>query len=88
MLPQGGINSRFVLGTSSSLFNQALLQLPSGNESSAQQVLETVLQAFNSSDEDVTLYPNPFKNINGSSNAVSNYNNLTLVDGVYFTTMI
>jgi lysophospholipase len=69
------------MGTSSSLFNQALLSLPPGN-STAQALLTTVLQAFNQSEEDIAVYPNPFRNLNASSNAVSQYDNLTLVDGV------
>ena len=72
----------YVLGTSSTLFNQILLNLPSGNGSTAQTLVENVLQAFNESEEDIAPYPNPFKAINGSSNSVSTFPNLTLVDGV------
>jgi lysophospholipase len=72
----------YVLGTSSTLFNQILLNLPSGNASTAQTVVQDVLQAFNKSQEDIAPYPNPFKAINGSSNSVSTFPNLTLVDGV------
>src|SRR5271170_2829967 len=72
----------FIVGTSSSLFNQVLLNLPSGNESTAQSILENVLQVFSQDEEDIAVYPNPFKAINGSSNTVSTFPNLTLVDGV------
>jgi hypothetical protein len=75
-------NNRYVLGSSSTLFNQILLNLPSGNASTAQTFVENVLQAFNRSEEDIAPYPNPFKAINGSSNTVSTFPNLTLVDGV------
>jgi lysophospholipase len=64
------------------LFNAILLNLPWGNASTAQQVLESVLQAFSKAEEDIAVYPNPFQALNGSSNTVSQYPNLTLVDGV------
>jgi Lysophospholipase catalytic domain len=70
------------VGTSSTLFNQILLNLPSGNESTAQSILEDVLQVFSEDQEDIAVYPNPFKAINGSSSTVSTFPNLTLVDGV------
>jgi lysophospholipase len=73
----------FVMGTSSSLFNAALLNLPSGNESAAQQLVESVLQAFNKSENDIALYPNPFKSVNSSNNSVSGDSYLSLVDGVF-----
>lgn len=78
----GHSDNRYVLGSSSTLFNQILLNLPSGNASTAQTLVESVLQAFNKSEEDIAPYPNPFKAINGSSNTVSKFPNLTLVDGV------
>src|SRR5271170_1087143 len=75
---------RFIVGTSSTLFNQLLLNLPSGNESTAQSIVENVLQVFSEDEEDIAVYPNPFQAINGSSNTVSTFHNLTLVDGVLF----
>jgi lysophospholipase len=78
-------DASFVLGTSSTLFNQILLNLPSGNASAAQEFLEGVLQALSKDQEDIAVYPNPFKAINGSSNTVSTFGNLTLVDGVCST---
>src|SRR5271155_3076453 len=78
----------FIVGTSSTLFNQILLNLPSGNESTAQAILEDVLQVFSEDQEDIAVYPNPFKAINGSSNTVSTFHNLTLVDGVHSLTVI
>jgi lysophospholipase len=77
-----GLTRSFIVGTSSTLFNQILLNLPSGNESTAQSILEDVLQGFSEDQEDVAVYPNPFKAINGSSSTVSTFPNLTLVDGV------
>lgn len=78
------MTNSFVLGTSSSLFNQALLNLPSDNESSAQRVLENVLQSFSEDERDIALYPNPFKAVNISNNSVAFDQNLQLVDGVLF----
>jgi len=80
-------NRSFIVGTSSTLFNQLLLNLPSGNESTAQSILEDVLQVFSEDEEDIAVYPNPFQAINGSSNTVSTFPNLTLVDGVLFPTL-
>src|SRR5271169_3226915 len=77
-------NGSFIVGTSSTLFNQLLLNLPSGNESTAQSIVENVLQVFSEDEEDIAVYPNPFQAINGSSNTVSTFHNLTLVDGVLF----
>lgn len=76
-------DASFVLGTSSTLFNQILLNLPSQNVSTAQEVLESVLNALSRDQEDIAVYPNPFKGINESVSTVSAFPNLTLVDGVY-----
>jgi hypothetical protein len=50
--------------------------------STAEELLEDVLQKLSTDQEDIAIYPNPFKDINGSSSTVSNYQNLSLVDGV------
>ena len=71
------------MGTSSSLFNAILLNLPTANESVAQQLVESILQVFNNSEKDIAVYPNPFRGVNSSSSAVAQYTNLTLVDGVF-----
>jgi hypothetical protein len=79
------LTSRFVLGTSSSLFNQALLYLPSNNETTAQKILENTLQSISANEEDIAWYPNPFKDVNSSNNVVAPDQNLALVDGVPFS---
>ena len=72
---------RFVMGTSSTLFNQALLQIPSNNKTAATLVISAILQILNETQEDIAIYPNPFRGVNGSSNTVSGFDNITLVDG-------
>ena len=75
-------DGRFIMGTSSSLFNQALLQLPTSNESAAQVLVTSALTALSTSEEDIAVYPNPFRGVNASSNIAAPSPNLTLVDGV------
>jgi lysophospholipase len=72
----------FILGTSSSLFNEILLNLPSGNETVVEEILGAVLEEFSADEEDIAVYPNPFKGVTSSSNTAFQYPNLTLVDGV------
>src|SRR5436190_19097969 len=83
IIPHDPSNHSFVLGTSSTLFNQVLLNLPPGNVSKAQEILTGVLETISKDEEDIALYPNPFKAINGTANAASTWPNLTLVDGVH-----
>ena len=74
-------NAGFVMGTSSSLFNSALLQLGSNSTSILQSALRSFLSQFAESDEDVAFYPNPFEGINATTNPAASYSNLSLVDG-------
>jgi lysophospholipase len=55
-------NAGFLMGTSSSLFNQALLQINnSGMRDSLQKVAESLLENLDESEKDVAIYkPNPF----------------------------
>jgi lysophospholipase len=69
------------MGTSSTLFNQALLQIPSANKTAATLIVNAILQILNETQEDIAIYPNPFRGINGSSNTASGFQNITLVDG-------
>lgn len=77
-------NGGFIMGTSSSLFNQIILQL--NNDTSAPDViksaLQSVLTALGQSDNDIADYtPNPFEGYNNRTNPSANTNRLTLVDG-------
>lgn len=76
-------NVGFVMGTSSSLFNQALLRI---NNTEIQRVLKSVttslLQNVNESSNDVSVYePNPFFGFRKASNPNAQARALILVDG-------
>lgn len=76
-------NIGFTYGTSSTLFNQIVLQfnttvsLPSFFETAIQDALDK----FGESDNDVASYPNPFVGIHPSTNRGATSAGLTLVDG-------
>jgi lysophospholipase len=89
ILPQGspcvaGVdNSGFVVGTSSSLFNQAFLQI-----TRASNVPDFLIRSINDTlarisqeNRDIASWPNPFYQYNTGSNLNSNSSTLTLVDG-------
>jgi lysophospholipase len=80
---RGFDNAGFVMGTSSSLFNQVLLQI--GTQSLPTLVKETVtgiLQGLNESNNDIADYrPNPFYLWNNETNLSARSRSLTLVDG-------
>lgn len=76
-------NAGFVMGTSSSLFNQAFLQI-----GRVEGVPEFLISAINSTlanvgenNGDIASWPNPFFGYNASVNANANSTVLTLVDG-------
>ncbi|KAH6604066.1 lysophospholipase [Trichoderma cornu-damae] len=76
-------NAGFVMGTSSSLFNQAFLQI-----GRVQGVPDFLIGAINATlanigeeNRDVASWPNPFFRYNTSGNANANATVLTLVDG-------
>jgi lysophospholipase len=74
-------NIGFVVGTSSSLFNQFYLNLNSTVLSSTlRAILSPILQKFGASNDDISVWPSPFNGFNnGTTNAANG--NLTLVDG-------
>ncbi|KAH8899404.1 lysophospholipase [Thozetella sp. PMI_491] len=90
-VPEGGKcvegfdQAGFVMGTSSSLFNQFLLQ----NISSVADVpgfvvdaIEAVLKALSKDEEDIARYmPNPFLGYNNATNPSAGDSQLSLVDG-------
>lgn len=76
-------NVGFIMGTSSSLFNQALLHI---NNTDIQRALKSIttslLQSLNDSSNDVSVYePNPFFGFNNASNLNAQAKALILVDG-------
>lgn len=80
---RGFDNAGYVMGTSSSLFNQFLLNL---NNTSipdfAKPFVATVLESFGQSNNDIADYsPNPFYGFHNSTNNNAQSGRLTLVDG-------
>ena len=80
---RGFDNVGYVMGTSSSLFNQFLLNV---NQSSIPQLAKNfvndILGDFNDSNNDIAQYqPNPFYDYNTETSRVSQEQSLTLVDG-------
>ena len=76
-------NVGFLMGTSSSLFNQGLLQI---NNTALRNVLKSIaasiLQNLDQSSNDVSVYePNPFFHYNNNTNRNAQTETLILVDG-------
>ncbi|KAH6696424.1 lysophospholipase catalytic domain-containing protein [Leptodontidium sp. MPI-SDFR-AT-0119] len=73
----------FVMGTSSSLFNQFLLQINSTDiPDKLNHALTSTLERIGSNENDVSLFkPNPFFGYNNNTNENAQSTQLTLVDG-------
>ncbi|KAK7561915.1 lysophospholipase catalytic domain-containing protein [Phyllosticta citricarpa] len=81
---RGFDNAAFVMGTSSSLFNQFLLQInsTSGVPDVLKSVLTSVLEKVGQNEEDIASWePNPFFGWNNATNPNAADKQLTLVDG-------
>ncbi|KAL4900249.1 hypothetical protein BDW74DRAFT_171003 [Aspergillus multicolor] len=79
---RGFDNAGFIMGTSSSLFNQGLLRLNSTSiPETFKKALNAILSAVGEANDDIANYPNPFHNYTGSTNAISSRRNLNVVDG-------
>lgn len=81
---RGFDNAGYVMGTSSTLFNQIILQLPAvpGIPSIIKKGLEKVLNRIGARDDDIADWsPNPFKGWLPNLNANAGTSSLTLVDG-------
>ena len=80
---RGFDNAGFLLGTSSSLFNVALLQLESSSISGIlRRLAENVLNELSDAETDTAIYsPNPFYKVKRSVNPAADSTSLTLVDG-------
>ncbi|KAK9472562.1 lysophospholipase catalytic domain-containing protein [Dipodascopsis tothii] len=76
-------NAGFIVGTSSSLFNEFLLELnSSGVEGVLYDAATAVLTGISSEDDDIAVYdPNPFYGVNPALSYMWNETELTLVDG-------
>lgn len=80
---RGFDNAGYVMGTSSSLFNQLLLQVDGQDiPDAAKKFVKKVLGAIGQEQNDIADYtPNPFYGFQNSSNDNSQTERLTLVDG-------
>ncbi|KAF1956910.1 hypothetical protein CC80DRAFT_412145 [Byssothecium circinans] len=80
---RGFDNVGFVMGTSSSLFNQILLNVGGlGVPDFLQNAVTGVLSTISRNDNDIADYtPNPFLHYNNRTNPSAQANRLTLVDG-------
>lgn len=76
-------NCAFIMGTSSTLFNQFLLQIGSVHlPSLVKDVVIDILEDLSKDDDDIANYsPNPFYGWNNSTNPTAHSHQLTLVDG-------
>jgi len=75
--------ARYIMGTSSSLFNQFLLNLESsGLDGVILKLAQEILSDFAEDESDIADYtPNPFYGVNTDTNPSGDIRNLTLVDG-------
>ena len=80
---RGFDNAGFVMGTSSSLFNQGLLRLNGSNIPAVfKNALSSVLQDLNRTNDDIADFrPNPFYRWKNGTNLSADSTSLTLVDG-------
>ena len=80
---RGFDNVGYIMGTSSTLFNQFLLQLNSTTiPQSVKNVFENILNGIAEGDDDVAQWqPNPFYGYNNDTNRNAQSHELTLVDG-------
>lgn len=76
-------NAGFVMGTSSSLFNQALLQITSTSDVPGflLDAINRTLEGLDRAQEDIALWPNPFYQYNSGSYENAGNRTLALVDG-------
>lgn len=80
---EGFDQSGYVMGTSSTLFNQALLLLNiTSLPSSLKSIFNTILTDLGEDNDDIAPYkPNPFYHYNNETSRVADSVQLTLVDG-------
>ena len=77
-------NVGFVVGTSSSLFNQAFLQLGWSTPDVPEffiRILNDTLAHISAENSDIAIWPNPFFNYQPTTNRNANFQTLDLVDG-------
>lgn len=77
-------NGGFIMGTSSTLFNQGLLRISNtGLNKAVKSIVSSILGKLSYAEDDIAAYePNPFyENDFGTYNSISTNNTLFLVDG-------
>ncbi|KAG9650594.1 lysophospholipase Plb2, partial [Aureobasidium melanogenum] len=77
---RGFDNAGYVMGTSSSLFNQAFLQI-NGSTGLINEALTAILSEIGQDNDDIANYPNPFFGVNNATSRSADTDQLTLVDG-------
>ena len=80
---RGFDNAGFILGTSSSLFNQFILQLNTTSiPSTLKRILARILNELGNRNDDIAIYsPNPFNNYRHATIAYAHTPDLNIVDG-------
>ncbi|KUJ09635.1 lysophospholipase-like protein [Mollisia scopiformis] len=80
---EGFDQAGFVMGTSSTLFNEVLIELNASSVPTVvQNVLNSILSDIGFDNNDIAQYqPNPFYHFNNATNRNANSTELTLVDG-------
>ncbi|KAK6457411.1 phospholipase B [Scheffersomyces xylosifermentans] len=76
-------NAGFIMGTSSSLFNQFILQINTTSLSSAiKSILSSILNDISNHENDIAVYkPNPFFDTDFGTKSITNNDTLFLCDG-------
>ena len=79
---RGFDNVGYVMGTSSSLFNEFLLQVNTTSlPSLAKDFITKILGSIGQANNDIAVYPNPFYGYHNSTSLTAQSQNLSLVDG-------
>jgi lysophospholipase len=75
-------NIGFVVGTSSSLFNQFYLQINATSaRDSVKAAISNILNKYGEQNQDISVWPNPFFGFNSNVNVNAKSTILTLIDG-------
>lgn len=78
----GWSNAGWVMGTSSTLFNGAFIELTESQGGSLiKKAVESILKDIGKAENDVSLAINPFRNFNPSTSQIATTTNVTHVDG-------
>ncbi|WWC92469.1 uncharacterized protein L201_007427 [Kwoniella dendrophila CBS 6074] len=70
----------YIMGTSATLFNSALLQINDSESTIATNLIEKFLTDLGEDQYDISRVPNPYANYNPSGNPLSEFEYITLVD--------